>query len=58
MYILGIDPEFPMKDGSLGEKSAQWMQQMLTSVAEYLAKLVKENNLPLKFLSYTVLHKE
>lgn len=48
---LGIDPEFSMKDGSnpgtvIGSVSAD----DINFVSEYLANIVKENNLPAKIL--------
>jgi hypothetical protein len=48
---LGIDPEFSMKDGSLpGRKIGTMDATDVNFCAEYLAKLVKENNLPPKIL--------
>lgn len=46
---LGIDPEFSMKDGSLpGKKIGTYDAADLNYVTQYLADLVKKNNLPPK----------
>ena len=48
---LGIDPEFSMKDGSIpGRKIGTINDADVNYCTEYLAKLVKENNLPPKIL--------
>ena len=48
---LGIDPEFSMKDGSIpGRKIGSMDATDINFCTEYLAKLVKENNLPPKIL--------
>ncbi|VBB48577.1 conserved exported hypothetical protein [uncultured Paludibacter sp.] len=48
---LGIDPEFSMKNGSLpGKKIGTYDASDVNYASEYLAKLVKENNLPPKVL--------
>ncbi len=48
---LGIDPEFSMKDGSVpGKKIGTFDAADINDASEYLAKLVKENNLPPKML--------
>ncbi len=48
---LGIDPEFSMKDGSIpGKKIGTMNETDVNFCTEYLAKLVKENNLPPKIL--------
>lgn len=48
---LAIDPEFSMKDGSIpGRKIGTMDATDINYCAEYLAKLVKENNLPPKIL--------
>jgi len=48
---LGIDPEFSMKDGSVpGRKIGTMDAGDVNYCTEYLAKLVKENNLPPKIL--------
>ena len=48
---LGIDPEFSMKDGSKpGKKIGTYDARDINYTSEYLAKLVKENNLPPKVL--------
>lgn len=46
---LGIDPEFSMKGGILpGKKIGTYDASEINYVSDYLAKLVKENNLPPK----------
>ena len=46
---LGIDPEFSMKDGSKpGKRIGTYDAKDINYCSEYLAKLVKENNLPPK----------
>ncbi len=48
---LGIDPEFSMKDGSIpGRKIGTMDADDVNYCSEYLAKLVKDNNLPPKVL--------
>ena len=48
---LGIDPEFSMKEGSIpGHKIGTMDASDVNFCAEYLAKLVKENNLSPKIL--------
>jgi hypothetical protein len=48
---LGIDPEFSMKDGSLpGRKIGNMDASDVNFCSDYLAKLVRENNLPPKVL--------
>lgn len=48
---LGIDPEFSMKDGSLpGRKIGNMTAADVNFCANYLAKLVRNNNLPPKIL--------
>jgi len=48
---LGIDPEFSMKDGSLpGRKIGTMDATDVNFCSDYLAKLVKANNLPPKIL--------
>jgi hypothetical protein len=48
---LGIDPEFSMKDGSApGRKIGTMDASDVNFCAEYLARLVRENNLPPKIL--------
>ena len=48
---LGIDPEFSMKDGSVpGRRIGTMDDSDVNFCSEYLAKLVKENNLPPKIL--------
>lgn len=48
---LAIDPEFSMKDGSIpGHKIGTYDASDVNYCSEYLAKLVKENNLPPKIL--------
>lgn len=48
---LGIDPEFSMKDGSIpGKKIGTFDAEDVNFASEYLAKLVKEHNLPPKIL--------
>lgn len=48
---LGIDPEFSMKDGSIpGKKIGTFDAEDINFASEYLAKLVRENNLPPKIL--------
>jgi hypothetical protein len=48
---LGIDPEFSMKEGHVpGRKIGTMNADDVNFCAEYLAKLVKENNLPPKIL--------
>lgn len=48
---LGIDPEFSMKDGSKpGRKIGNYDATDINYCSDYLAKLVKENNLPPKIL--------
>lgn len=48
---LGIDPEFSMKDGSVpGKKIGTINADDINYCTDYLAKLVKNNNLPPKIL--------
>lgn len=48
---LGIDPEFSMKDGSLpGKRIGTMNEEDINFCSDYLAKLVKANNLPPKVL--------
>lgn len=48
---LGIDPEFSMKDSSLpGKKIGTFDAADVNYTTEYLAKLVKESNIPPKIL--------
>jgi len=48
---LGIDPEFSMKDGNVpGHKIGTMDAGDINFCSEYLARLVKENNLPPKIL--------
>ena len=48
---LGLDPEFSMKDGSIpGRKIGTMDAEDVNFASEYLAKLVKEHNLPPKIL--------
>jgi len=48
---LGIDPEFSMKNGSKpGKKIGTMDATDINFCSEYLAKLVKDNNLPAKIL--------
>ncbi|NDP22287.1 MAG: hypothetical protein GZ091_14575 [Paludibacter sp.] len=48
---LGIDPEFSMKDGSIpGRKIGTVDAADINYCSDYLAKLVKDNNLPPKIL--------
>lgn len=48
---LGIDPEFSMKGGVLpGRKIGTYDASEINYASDYLAKLVKENNLPPKIL--------
>lgn len=48
---LGIDPEFSMKGGILpGKKIGTYDASEINYAAEYLAKLVRDNNLPPKML--------
>lgn len=48
---LGIDPEFSMKTGARpGTKIGTYDASDINYASEYLAKLVKENNLPTKIL--------
>jgi len=48
---LGIDPEFSMKDGNIPGKKIGWYDaEDVNFCSEYLAKLVRENNLPPKML--------
>ena len=48
---LGIDPEFSLKDGSLpGRKIGTMDQTDVNFCSEYLAKLVRDNNLTPKIL--------
>lgn len=48
---LGIDPEFSMKDGTPpGKKIGTYDAADINFCSEYLAKLVRENNLPPKML--------
>ncbi len=48
---LGIDPEFSMKDGSVpGKKIGTINADDINYCSDYLAKLVKDNNLPPKIL--------
>lgn len=48
---LGIDPEFSMKDGSLpGRKIGTMNETDINFCSDYLAKLIKSNNLPPKIL--------
>ncbi len=48
---LGIDPEFSMKEGNVpGRKIGNMNETDVNFCSDYLAKLVKENNLPPKIL--------
>lgn len=48
---LGIDPEFSMKEGHVpGRKIGSYNADDINFCADYLAKLVKEHNLPPKML--------
>jgi len=48
---LGIDPEFYMKDGSIpGRKIGSMDASEINFCSEYLAKIVRDNNLPPKIL--------
>jgi len=48
---LGIDPEFSMKDGSKpGKRIGSYNASDINYASNYLAELVKENNLPPKIL--------
>jgi len=48
---LGIDPEFYMKDGSVpGRKIGSMDASEINYCSEYLAKIVRDNNLPPKIL--------
>jgi hypothetical protein len=48
---LGIDPEFYMKDGSIpGRKIGSMDASEINYCSEYLAKIVRDNNLPPKIL--------
>lgn len=48
---LGIDPEFSMKEGHVpGRKIGNMNETDINFCSDYLAKLVKENNLPPKIL--------
>lgn len=48
---LGIDPEFSMKDGTPpGKKIGTYDAEDINFCSEYLAKLVRDNNLPPKML--------
>ncbi len=48
---LGLDPEFSMKDGSIpGRKIGTMDAEDVNFASEYLAKLVREHNLPPKIL--------
>jgi hypothetical protein len=48
---LGIDPEFSMKDGSIpGRKIGSMDASDINYCSDYLAKIVRENNLPPKIL--------
>jgi len=48
---LGIDPEFYMKDGSIpGKKIGSMDASEINFCSEYLAKIVRDNNLPPKIL--------
>jgi hypothetical protein len=48
---LGIDPEFSMKEGHLpGTKIGNMTAEDINFCANYLAKMVRENNLPPKIL--------
>jgi hypothetical protein len=49
---LGIDPEFSMKDGTLpGKKIGTYDAADINYVTQYLADVVKKNNLPPKILT-------
>ena len=48
---LGIDPEFSMKDGSVpGKRIGTFDADDINIVTDYLAELVRDNNLPPKIL--------
>lgn len=48
---LGIDPEFSMKDGSVpGKRIGTFDADDINIVTDYLAQLVRDNNLPPKIL--------
>ena len=48
---LGIDPEFSMKDGSVpGKRIGTFDAEDINIVTDYLAQLVRDNNLPPKIL--------
>ena len=48
---LGVDPEFSMKDGSVpGKRIGTFDAEDINIVTEYLAQLVRDNNLPPKIL--------
>ena len=48
---LGIDPEFSMKDGSIpGKKIGSMDASDINFCSDYLAKIVRDNNLPPKIL--------
>lgn len=48
---LGVDPEFYMKDGSVpGRKIGSMDASEINYCSDYLAKIVRENNLPPKIL--------
>lgn len=48
---LGIDPEFSMKNGSLpGKKIGTYDAKEINFASDYLANLVRDNNLPPKIL--------
>ena len=47
---LGVDPEFSMKNGIRRESGWNFDATDINYAANYLAKLVKENNLPPKIL--------
>ena len=48
---LGVDPEFYMKDGSIpGRKIGSMDASEINFCSDYLAKIVRENNLPPKIL--------
>ncbi len=48
---LGIDPEFSLKNGEVpGSKIGSFNAEDVNDAIDYLAKLVKENNLPPKIL--------
>jgi hypothetical protein len=50
-FHLGIDPEFSMKDGSRpGAVIGSFDAEDINYVSDYLAKIVRENNLPPKLL--------